>query len=330
MNPLRLSIVTEDYDRIRALARGEVVVEGCELAFTHMEPAHTFNHVFRQATFDIVEMSFSSYMMRFAQGGFAYRALPIFLSRVFPHSSIYLRRGSGIETPADLGGRAVGMPNFHFTRGLVVKGMLADEYGVRPSDIRWRLGPVDRPGERQYTEKLQVPGLSLDYLADGACLAEELLAARLDAIISYRAPQLFTDGHPSLVRLFPDFRPVEQDWYRRTGIFPTMHVLGLRQDLIERHPQLPRAVCEAFDAAKAAARRRLYDLDALCVMLPWLVAESEATAKAMGDDFWPYGVAKNRRMIEAQSRWSFEQGLTPRPLPTEELFERSTLDWSPL
>ena len=329
MGKLDLRIVTENYDRIQALKTGAVGIAGCDLAYTIMKPAVTFSHVFRQHDFDIVEMSFSSYMMNLARGGFAYQAIPVFLSRVFPHGSIYVRTDSGIATPQDLKGRLVGMPNYHFTRGLVVKGMLADEYGVMPADPRWRLGPIDQPAEAQYNEPITPPGVHIEYAPPGATLGAELADGRLDAIISYRAPQVFTDGAPGIARLFPDFRPLERDWYRRTGIFPTMHVVGIRRDMIERHPWLPLETCRAFQAAKAPLRAELSDLDALAVTLPWLVAETEDTVRLMGEDYWPYGIAANRAMIAAQTRWSFEQGLSPRLLSAEELFAPATLDWVP-
>ncbi len=328
MSKLRLSIVTENYDRIQALKTGAVEVPGCRLDYTNMKPAATFSHVFRQHDFDIIEMSFSSYMMNLAKGGFPYRAIPVFLSRVFPHGSIYIRTDRGIAAPQDLKGRLVGIPNYHFTRGLTVKGMLEDEYGVKPSDIGWRTGPVDRAGEAEYSEPVAPPGIDIRSIAQGATLGEELLAGRLDAIISYRAPQLFTDGQPLVGRLFADFRPVEQDWFRRKGIFPVMHVVGLREDLIARHPALPADLCRAFEAAKAACLPSLSDLDALAVTLPWLVAETEATIRLMGPDYWPYGVARNQATIEAQTRWSFAQGLSGRRLSAAELFAPGTLDWT--
>jgi len=155
------------------------------------------------------------------------------------------------------------------------------------------------------------------------------LEGGIDAIVSYRDPRIFTDGAPNIARLFPDFRAAEQDWYRRIGLFPAMHMVGIRADLVERHPWLPLAACRAFEASKAACLPGLADLDALAVTLPWLAAETAATIALMGRDFWPYGLAQNRAMIETQSRWSYEQGLSERLKAPADIFEASTLEWRP-
>jgi 4,5-dihydroxyphthalate decarboxylase len=327
--PLRLKICSGNYDRIQALKNGAVGIDGCELDYLNLDPGSTFQRLFRNHEFDIAEMSFSTYMLAMTKGGFPYRAVPVFLSRVFPHCSLYIRTDRGIRKPEDLKGKLIGIPNYHLTRGLVVRGMLQDEYGVTPADIRWRIGGVDRPEDFNYVDKPSPPGVSIEFIAAGKHLGAELESGAIDGILSYRDPQVFTDRRPNIARLFPDFRAAEQDWFRRTGIFPAMHVVGIRETLIESHPWLARAVCNAFHKAKELCRPQLYDLDALHVMLPWLVAEAEATEALMGKDFWPYGIAKNLRMIDAQTRWSFEQGLSKRLFAPDDLFVASTLDWAP-
>ncbi|MGH7002853.1 MAG: ABC transporter substrate-binding protein [Alphaproteobacteria bacterium] len=329
MSKLRLLVATGDYDRVQALKRGQVEIEGCALDHATLDPGQTFQRLFRMHEFDISEMSFSTYLLALATGDFPYRALPIFLSRVFPHGSIYVRTDRSIRGPRDLIGRSVGVPNYHFTRGLVVRGMLQDEYGVSPRDLRWRIGGVDRPEDFSYVAKPSPPGVEIDFIAPGQCLGDQLLRGEIDAIVSYRDPQVFTGGAPYIGRLFPDFRRAEQDWFQRVGVFPTMHVVGIRSELVASHPWLPIAVCRAFEAAKAACLPNLADLDALSVTLPWLAAETAATVSLMGRNFWPYGLPKNRGMVEAQSRWSHEQGLSNRLNQPDDIFEASTLSWDP-
>ncbi len=326
---LRLVVASDDYDRIQALKQGKVAIEGCALDYLTLEPGETFTRLFRKHEFDISEMSFSTYMVALSQGEFPYRAVPIFLSRVFPHGSIYVRTDAGIRAPRDLKGRIVGVPSYHFTRGLVVRGMLQDEYGLKPSDMRWLIGGVDRPEDFSYVAKPHPPGVEVEFVAPDRCLADELAEGRIDAIISYRDPRLFLDGNPVISRLFGDFRAAEQDWYRRTQVFPAMHLIGIRTTLLREHPDLAIRVCRAFDQAKAACLPRLVDLDSLKVTLPWLVAETRATMALMGSDFCPYGVTKNLRMIETQARWSFEQGLSSRLFSPSALFDPSTLAWAP-
>jgi 4,5-dihydroxyphthalate decarboxylase len=329
MAPLRLVVATDDYDRIQALKHGKVAIEGCTLDYVTLEPGEIFTRLFRKHEFDISEMSFSTYMLALSQGEFPYRAIPIFLSRVFPHGSIYVRADAGIRAPRDLRGRLVGVPSYHFTRGLVVRGMLQDEYGIKPSDLRWRIGGVDRPEDYSYVAKPSPPGVEVEFIAAGRHLSGEMVEGRIDAIISYRDPWLLLDGDPVISRLFGDFRATEQDWYRRTQVFPAMHLVGIRASLLREHPDLAMRVCRAFEEAKAACLPRLLDLDSLKVTLPWLVAETRATIALMGRDFWPYGVAKNLRMIETLARWSFEQGLSSKVLTPGALFDPTTLAWDP-
>jgi 4,5-dihydroxyphthalate decarboxylase len=329
MAPLRLVVATDDYDRIQALKQGKVAIEGCALDYVTLEPGEIFTRLFRKHEFDISEMSFSTYMLALSEGKFPYRAIPIFLSRVFPHGSIYVRADAGIRQPRDLKGRIIGVPSYHFTRGLVVRGMLQDEHGLKPSDMRWRIGGVDRPEDFSYVAKPNPPGVEVEFIAPGRCLADELAEGRIDAIISYRDPRLLLDGDPVIARLFGDFRAAEQDWYRRTQVFPAMHLVGIRASLLREHPDLAIKVCRAFEEAKAACLPRLLDLDSLKVTLPWLVAETRATIALMGRDFWPYGVAKNLRMIETLARWSFEQGLSSRVFAPGALFDPTTLAWAP-
>ena len=329
MGELDLLAVSEDYDRIQALKRGDVAIDGCRLRYVTLDPGATFQRLFRNHEFDIAEMSFSTYLLAIAKGEFPYRAIPVFLSRVFPHGSIYIRTDRGIKKPTDLKGRLVGVPSYHFTRGLVVRGMLQDEYGITPRHIRWLVGGVDRPEDFSYVAKPQPPGVSIDYLSADRHLGAALAAGEIDAIISYRDPQVFTDGAPHIDRLFPDFRAAEQDWFLRARVFPTMHIVGIRKTLIERRPDLPLAACRAYEAAKARCLPRLTDLDALHVTLPWLVAEAHATRALMGWDFWPYGVPANRHMIETQTRWSLEQGLSNRLMRADDIFDATTLEWDP-
>lgn len=320
MSPIRISVVTGDYDRVRAIKTGEVGIEGCEVDYLNLAPPETFRRLFENQEFDVAEMSFSTYLMTRFSGDFPYTAVPVFPSRVFPHSSIYIRTDRGIETPGDLRGRLVGIPNYHFTRGLIVRGMLSDEYGVRNEDIRWRIGGIDSPGGLTYMAIDAPADVEAVPIGPDECLGDQLAEGHIDAIVTYRAPQVFTDGVANVGRLFPDFRPVEQAYFRKTGLFPIMHTLGIRDALIEKYPWITGAVVKAFAQAKARSMSQLVDFDALHVALPWLVAEAEATIDLMGEDYWPYGIEKNARAIETQARWSLEQGISRRMLGVDDLF----------
>jgi 4,5-dihydroxyphthalate decarboxylase len=322
-----LSIATDEYDRTQPVASGRVAVEGCQVTYLTLTPGETFFRLFTYHEFDVAEMSFSTYLLARSKGEWPYRAIPVFLSRVFPHGSIYVRTDRGIERPADLKGRTLGLPSYHFTRGLCVRGVLRDEYGVEPADVMWRIGGVDAPEDFDYVGFAPPPGVDVQPIDRGQCLGALLAQGKIDGIVSYRDPRVLDDGTPHIGRLFPDFRAVEHAYYRKTGVFPIMHLVGVRESLVERHPWIARSLVKAFEEAKALALPRLTDLNALAVTLPWLVAEAQDTIRLMGADYWPYGVEKNRATLEAQTRWSHEQGLSPRRFSVDELFVPSTLRW---
>jgi 4,5-dihydroxyphthalate decarboxylase len=327
MGDVPITIVTDDYDRIQPVRSGRVPVEGCEVTYLTLKPGETFFRLFTYREFDVAEMSFSTYLLARARGDWPYRALPIFVSRVFAHGSIYVRTDRGIETPADLKGRTLGLPSYPFTRGLCARGLLRDEYGVEPADIAWRVGGVDQPEDFDFVRFDPPPGVDVRRIEPGQCLGDLLAAGRIDGLVSYRDPRVLHDGTPNVGRLFPDFRAAERAYFAKTGIFPIMHLLGIRETLVERYPWIARSLVKAFEEAKALVLPRLADLDALAVTLPWLVAETRETIRLMGEDYWPYGIEKNRATLEAQTRWSFEQGLSPRRVAPEELFVPSTLRW---
>ena len=326
MAPVTITLATEDYDRVRALKDGRVPIEGCAVEHLTLHPPEMFARLFTRHEFDVSEMSFSTYLVALAKGDFPYIALPVFPSRAFAHSSIYVRTDRAIVAPADLRGRTVGIPNYQFSRGLAVRGVLRDEYGLVAADMAWRIGGIDTPQDHDYLKLKAAPGIDLDHVPPGETLSGMLEAGTLDAVICAPTPGCFVRRAPHVGRLFAEFRGVERAYFAKTGIFPIMHLVGIRRSLVERHPWMAATIARAFAAAKALARPALFELDALAVQLPWLVAEAEETVALMGEDFWPYGVAANRAALDAGTRWSYELGLTPARFAVDELFERSTRD----
>ena len=337
MAKAKLTLVTEDYDRVRALHDGSVEIPDYSLNHSFLPPMDMFARLFTKHEFDISEMSFGAYLVALSRGSsnktenqkgadaFPYVGLPIFPSRVFAHSSIYVRTDRGIDQPSDLKGKTIGIPNYQFTRGLCARGMLSDEYGITPADIVWRLAGVDQPQDLDYQRITAPPGVDLAALGPDATLSRALTDGDIDAMISASTPLCYRRRAPHIGRLFPDFRAVEQAYFKKTGIFPIMHLVAVRTSLVEANPGLPRALVDAFTRAKTAVMPHLTELDALAVHLPWLVAEAEATIALMGEDFWPYGLAANRAALETQIRWAHEQGLATRRFAVEELFHPSTL-----
>jgi 4,5-dihydroxyphthalate decarboxylase len=303
-------------DRVQDLYWGAVSVEGVEFHFIPLSPAEAFRRT-AQGEFDVGEMSLSTYIVNRGRGDESLVAIPVFPSRTFRHGAIYVRAGGGIEQPADLVGRTVGVPEYQMTAALWVRGMLQHEYGVRPHDMMWVTGGLRDPGRRPLVE-VDVQGVSIRHVSDRT-LDELLLAGEIDAVVAPQAPPSFAAGHPDVTRLFPDRRRVEQAYFEKTRIFPIMHTVVLRRSLYEDFPWVAVNLSHAFERAKDNCLRRLAAAEPLPVSLPWIDDEVNAVQALFGHDFWPYGLDENRNVLETACRYVHEQGLGPE-LRVEDLF----------
>ncbi len=325
MAPLPLSLACCNYDRTAALFDGRIGIEGCDVMAVALEPEEMFHRAFSTQDFDVTELSVSSTLIQTVRGNCPYVALPAFVSRLFRHSAIYIRTDRGIARPQDLKGKTIGVPEYQMTAALWVRGILADEYGVAASDVRWRNGGLEQPGRRERTPLTLPPRIELKPIAPDATLSGLLATGELDAIVAARAPSCFTNGMAGIGRLFPDYRAAEQAYYRKTGFFPIMHLIGVRRSLVERHPWLAASVYKAFVQAKRLCMHDLAQIGHLHATLPWLVPELEATQALMGADYWRYGVAENARELDAMVRYSHDQGLIDRTIAPADLFAAATV-----
>jgi 4,5-dihydroxyphthalate decarboxylase len=325
MAHLTLSLSCVDYDRTRAIFEEKVRVAGCDIVMTAMSPEEAFHRAFKFQEFDISELSMSSYMNQVAKDGSPYVGIPAFLSRMFRHSSIYIRTDKGIEKPEDLKGKIVGVPEYQMTAALWVRGMLADEYNVQPADMSWRDGGLEEGGKIPNLNLSLPTDVNLKTIPIDRTLSEMLDTGEIDALISARAPSCFGQN-TKVTRLFQDYRAAEEAYYEKTGLFPIMHIVGIRKSLVEQHPWLPVNVLNAFIEAKQICYTNLAKVGHLFTTLPWPVDEFEAAKKLMGEDYWPYGIRQNATVIEAMCRYSFDQGLTDRKLTAEDLFAPSTFE----
>ncbi len=326
MGKLQVSMGCCDYDRTRALFDGRVQIEGCEVAAVNIEPEEAFHRAFGYQEFDISEISLSSHTMMTSRASNAYVGVPAFVSRLFRHSGIYIRTDRGIDKPQDLAGKTIGLPEYQITANVWIRGILQDDYGVKPASIHWRRGGVEEPGRLERAPIKLPPDIDLQQVADGKTLSGMLEAGELDGVISARAPSCFERGAANVARLFPDYRRTEEDYFRRTKIFPTMHIIGIRRSLAEKHPWLPVSVFKAFLQARLISLYELGQIGHLFVSLPWAVAEFHAAKALMGEDYWSYGFESNRHVLETLTRYHFDQGLSARKVAPEELFAASTLD----
>jgi 4,5-dihydroxyphthalate decarboxylase len=319
MNRLPITIATWDYDRVRALVDGRVRVEGCDVNYLTMPVEEVFERAFFHGEFDVAEIGFSPYLIALSRGPTPYVAIPVFLSRMFRHSAVYIRSDRGIDGPADLRGKHVGVPEYQMSAVLWLRGYLQDEFAIAASDINWVQAGLATLGRRDKFPLNLPEGFPLVSRND-ATLNQMLADGELDAVISARIPPCFADGHPQVRRLFPDYRAAEREYYRKWGVFPIMHAVGIKRALIERQPWLAASLYKAFVQAKRLADAEFSELTALKIGLPWVNAEYEATQAVMGRDFWSYGVTENRKALSVMARYSYEQGLAVRLIAVEEMF----------
>jgi 4,5-dihydroxyphthalate decarboxylase len=307
---------------------GRVQVEGCEITAVPLEPEEAFHRAFRYGEFDITEISMSSHMMTTARGDNQYVAVPAFLSRVFRQSGVYVRTDRGINRPQDLKGKRIGVPEYQITANVWIRGILEEEFGVKPSDIHWRRGGIEEAGRGERAPISLPDSVDLQQIPDDKTLSGMLEAGELDGYIGARAPSCFLRGAPHVGRLFKDYIQDEKDYFRRTRIFPIMHMVGIRKTLVEQHPWLAVSVYKAFLKAKALAVHELNEICHLAVSLPWMVHHHNEAKALMGDDYWPYGLDANRHVIDKFEQYHHGQGLSVRHVAAEELFARSSLDLS--
>jgi 4,5-dihydroxyphthalate decarboxylase len=320
MADLKLTLACNDYDRCRALIDGRVKPEGIDLDITVLKPRELFPRMLDYQEFQVSELSLGSYASLVARDASPFVAIPVPLSKLFRHSCIYVRAGAGIETPQDLRGKRVGTTQYGATAIVMIKGMLADEYGVAPHDMRWFVGGLNAPTEKPLIPLNLPKGVQLEFLPEGQTLEQMLADSALDALFSIYIPQLFLDGSPRIARLFPVFKAAEQDYWRRTRIFPIMHVVVIRKDVHRDHPSVAAHLYRAFCQSRDRAIEALHDTDALVATLPWLIDHVEEARRILGRDYWAYGLEPNRPALEALCRYVHEQGLAPRRVSPEELF----------
>jgi 4,5-dihydroxyphthalate decarboxylase len=324
MAKLTLSIAVGDYDRVRPLVDGSVQIDGVDPVFMLLEPEEIFFRAFRHADFDICELSMSSFTVKTGTGDCPYVGVPVFPSRAFRHNSIYIRTDRGIARPEDLKGRRIGVPEYQVTANVWTRAMLEQDYGVKPSDVTWVRGGYEQAGRIEKIAVTLPSDVRVEDAPEGKTISGLLAEGAIDALIGPRAPSCFTQGHPHVGWLFADPAAAGAAWFRKTGIFPIMHLLGVRRSLADRHPWLPVAVMKAFDQAKARALAKLRDVAATKVTLPFVEEQLLAARRLMGEDFWSYGLDANRHVLEAFLRRHHAEGLSSRLLAPEDLFHPST------
>jgi 4,5-dihydroxyphthalate decarboxylase len=318
MGNVSLSLACQNYDHTRALADGTITPDGIDLKVLHISPpSQIFLRMLNHEEFDVSEMSLSNYMIALSNGDRRFIALPVFPSRVFRHSYVWINTRSGIATPQDLKGRRVGIADYAMTALLFTRGFLTHQYGIRPQDIHWFRR------RREHVSIAAPAGIRIDNIGQDETLDDLLEQGKLDAVALTQPPRGFVQGATNIRRLFTDARSIEAEYYRQTKIFPIMHTIVMRRAVYENQPPLAAALAKAFHDAKEQSYERLEEN---AFALPWLNLDLEFAQDVMGRDVYAYGIKASLPTLEAATLYAFEQGLTKRKLEVDELFAQETLD----
>ena len=324
MSKLQLSLACWNYDRTRALADGSVQPDGIDLNYLDMPVEETFFRMVRFREFDVAEMSLSSYTVSLFKDPSPFIAIPVFPSRFFRHSCIYVSAKAGIKTPKDLIGKKIGVPEYQMTAPVWIRGILSEHYGVPVDSVTYYTGGEEEPGRPEKQGLDLPPNIKVQSIPQDKTISQMLRDGELDAFHTARAPSTL-DGI-NVLRLFPDYANVEREYYRKTKIFPIMHTVAIRREVYEKNRWIAQALFKAFHESQRRTYEDLKETAALKAMVPWLGAVMDETRKEMGDDYWSYGLDKNYETLQTFLGYHYEQGLSKRLLKPEELFAPETLE----
>jgi 4,5-dihydroxyphthalate decarboxylase len=326
MSKLRLSFGCWDYDRTRALMDGSVVPDGIDLNYLNMPVEETFFRMLRNREFDLAEMSLSSYTVSTQKPERPFVAIPIFPSRFFRHSCIYVHAGAGIREAKDLIGKRIGVPEYQMTAPVWIRGILSDHYGVPVDSVTYMTGGEEEPNRDEKLKLDLPPNIKVQPIGPTQTLAQMLLEGEIDALYTARMPSTYLQGGGRVLRLFENYPDVERAYYRQTRIFPIMHTVAIRREVYEANRWIAQSLTKAFVEAQRITYASLRETAALKGMLPWLNAHVEEAIREMGEDYWPYGLTPNVDTLRTFLRYHHEQGLSKRLVSPQELFAPETLE----
>jgi 4,5-dihydroxyphthalate decarboxylase len=321
---LELTYGGELYDRTRRLYSGEVVPEGIRLRYLHTAIEDLFWRQGRYGEFDLAEYSMGAYLSTVEDPDRPFTALPIFPSRVFRHSSVYVNADTDVSDVAALNGAVIGTPEWSMTASLWMRGILGEHHGVDLASIRWRTGGLEEPGRQEKAPVTPPAHFDVSHIGDADTLSAQLIRGDLDGLITARAPRAFLQGDRRIRRWWPDFRSAEQAYFEKTQIVPIMHVVVIRRALLAAHPWVANNLVDAFERARTPVQRELLDTAVCTSSLIWESSYAEAEQAMLGDPF-RCGVAENAASLEALLTYAHEQGFSRRQLAPEDVFVPSTV-----
>ncbi len=322
-----LTMAVTYFDHISDLLRGRVRPEGIDLTILQLPVEEIFFRMLHFGEWDVSEFALGKYVSLVASGQAPFRAIPVFPSRVFRQSAVYVGAHKGIRSPQDLAGRRVGIPEWAQTACTYARGYLQHRWGLRLEDVRWVQAGVNEAGRKEKVKLSLPPGTEIERVADRS-LNEMMLAGDLDAMISAREPDGFLAGDPNIVRLWPETRALEEEYYRDTGVFPIMHVIVIRNQVLDRHPWIAGNLYKAFEEAKNNTLRHINSANSSRVPFAWAFDAVREAKRVFGEDYWPYGMEANRRTLDTFLQYACEQGVTERRVRVEELFPKEVQAFS--
>lgn len=322
MSRLKLSVAVSDYDHTREVGTPRVPVEGIKVNMLDYEVEEIFYRFTLHREFDVSEMSMAKFVAQVAGERPDILGLPIFPSRVFRLSNIYVNTDSGIEKPEDLRGKRIGTPEWAQTASVYTRGWLTDHVGIPLQEVDWRQAGVNQPGRIEKVALNLPDGVKVTPEPERS-LGEMLASGDLDAAFSAHAPNAYVDKHPKIRRLFEDYQSAEEAYYKETRVFPIMHIMAVRREILDPNPWVAGNLCTAFQRALDRSIARVKEITASRMPVPWLTYTAEARMELLGPDYFPYGIDPNRHTLQAFLKWSFEQGITRRHLEVDELFPES-------
>jgi len=325
MANLRLNLACWNYDRTRARSDGSVQPDGIDLNYLNLPVEETFFRMLRYREFEVAELSLSSYTVSLTAEQRPFIAIPVFPSRFFRHSCIYVNADANIRTPQDLIGKRIGTPEYQMTAPVWIRGILSEHYGVPVDSVTYYTGGEEEPGRPEKIPLELPPHIKVQPIGEMETLSAMLASGGIDALYTARMPSTFSVRRGAVQRLFANYKEVEHEYYRKTRIFPIMHTVAIRRDVYEQNRWVAQSLYKAFVEAQRRTYEDLYMTAALKAMLPWLTSHVEETRALMGDDFWAYGFESNRASLTTFLRYHHDQGLSKRLLEPEELFAPETM-----
>ena len=319
MAKLKLSIATTDYDHFRDFRLGPVQAEGVDLNWLNLGHHECFARFTANREFDLAELSFAKFSTQVTRENSDIIGLPVICSRLFRFSSFYVNKRSGIRTVQDLIGKKIGSPEWAHSAAVYMRGWLHNEMGVKLTDVHWYQAGANAPGRGEKVEINLPQGVNLTRVADKS-LSELLATGAIDCAIIARPPTCFLEGHPDVVRLFPDFLEMEEAYFERTKVWPIMHIIAMRKQVLDENPWVGRNLLNAFQESKRRSIERLLDPAVSRYPVPWLTSYVRKMRDRFGGDLFPYGIEENRPTWEQMALYTHQQGIAHRQFKPEEIF----------